>query len=96
MLDSASSLWSGVVHREGGEHHLASQPRHSEHPDQEGLPADRAAGQGRAGREPQRPSPSCPLEAVHVPQSQRQQEERGTFEATYLWRKNALRYKQLC
>lgn len=68
---------SGAVHRESGEHQPASQPRHRERSDQEGLPADRAAGQKRAGREPELQTPSSAVETVHVPQQKGQQEECG-------------------
>lgn len=70
-------LPSGVVHRESGEHQPAAQPRHRERAHQEGLPADRAVGQGAAGGEPQLPAASDAVETVHVPGQEGRQEERG-------------------
>lgn len=80
----SSFFSSGVVHRKSGEHQPASQPGHSEHSDQEGLPADRAAGQKRAGREPELQTASSAVETVHVPQQERRQEERGTCDVRAL------------
>lgn len=67
----------GAVHREDGEHQPGAQPRHRQHAHQEGLPADRAAGQRAAGGEPQRAAALHAVEALHVPQQEGQQEGRG-------------------
>lgn len=67
----------GAVHREGGEHSPAAQPHHRQLAHQEGLPADRAAGQGPAGGQPQRAAALHAMEALHVPQQEGQQEGRG-------------------
>lgn len=67
----------GAVHREGGEHPPAAQPHHRQPAHQEGLPADRAAGQGPAGGQPQRAAALHAVEALHVPQQEGQQEGGG-------------------
>lgn len=69
---------SGVVYRESGKHQRASQSRHREHSVQKSLPADRAAGQRRAGGQPELQTASSAVEELHVPQQDARKENAGT------------------
>lgn len=73
------SLPQGVVDRESREHQRASQPSDHERSHEEGFPADRAAGQRRAGRVFKLPTASAAVETVHVPQQQTRQEDNGSI-----------------
>lgn len=67
----------GFVHRKSREHQLPSQPRHREHADQKGLPADRPAGPRRPGGEHELQAALAAVETLRVSQQEGQQEECG-------------------